>query len=930
MVGMERVREVWGNFGEGYDMEFYLNEKEYFQKGGAQVMAFHDFYPAGRQSGISIIMHGKRVASNGDVRFEPTPGQWQPVPKKLDRIVDQKTQSITTTLTFPDRDAHMKGFNPILYPDFEFTYQVSAKADGDAVTVTVDLDREIPEKYVGKLCFNLEFYPGDLFGRAWIMDDSQGIFPRQPNGPTLKRESNFRNVGHFEGVPEDTTPEILAGMTFWKEETEKCTEGDAKNGCARQDEAAKEAENHGSAALTRYQPIIADDVIALPYAEGHVFTACPEDPLRRITIESSDALLKLYDGRMNHNNGWFTVSSELPAGRTKGALVWRIRPNAVEGWKYAPVVQTSQVGYHPSQSKIAVIETDPADSFTSEQDAFEKRTSEKRTSDATNGRKSERERKLPVARVYKIAAEGACEILSREVSLWGEFLRYRYYRFDFSEITEPGLYQVQFQNSRSAIFRIGEDVYDRGVWQPVLEYFLPVQMCHMEVREKYRLWHGHCHADDARMAPVSRNHFDGYRQGPSTLTKFRSGDVVPGLNVGGWHDAGDFDLRMESQSGECYILAMAYEQFGVNYDATTIDQRAHLVEIHQPDGRNDILEQIEHGALSVVGGYKALGRLYRGIICKELRQYVLLGDPAGMTRGIPGDEDDRLVFTEENPWREMTTAAHLAAVARVMRGFNDTLSKEALKAAMELFLGSETGRKMVEGRVTETKEGAFSRGMICAGLQAATELFLTTRDEVFLEVLREHQEYFFAYASEIGWIGARIADDLSESGFRGKLRESLIPIRERFDRDSATSPYGVPFRSMVYGAGWGLQGMAFRYHFLHKAFPDLIGKEFLENALSFVLGCHPGSNTASFASGVGAKSQTAAYGMNRADWSYVPGGVVSGTALIQPDLPELLDFPFLWQQAEYVLGGGSANYLFLVLAVIDAQKQNFGGRHRPL
>lgn len=40
--------------------------------------------------------------------------------------------------------------------------------------------------------------------------------------------------------------------------------------------------------------------------------------------------------------------------------------------------------------------------------------------------------------------------------------------------------------------------------------------------------------------------------------------------------------------------------------------------------------------------------------------------------------------------------------------------------------------------------------------------------------------------------------------------------------------------------------------------------------------------------------------------------------------PELLDFPFLWQQAEYVLGGGSSNYLFLVLAVIKAQTEEQG------
>ncbi|MBR6415242.1 MAG: hypothetical protein IKS22_03955 [Bacteroidales bacterium] len=32
------------------------------------------------------------------------------------------------------------------------------------------------------------------------------------------------------------------------------------------------------------------------------------------------------------------------------------------------------------------------------------------------------------------------------------------------------------------------------------------------------------------------------------------------------------------------------------------------------------------------------------------------------------------------------------------------------------------------------------------------------------------------------------------------------------------------------------------------------------------------------------------------------------------DFPELLEFPYLWQQTEYVMGGGSSHYMFLVLA----------------
>ena len=101
---------------------------------------------------------------------------------------------------------------------------------------------------------------------------------------------------------------------------------------------------------------------------------------------------------------------------------------------------------------------------------------------------------------------------------------------------------------------------------------------------------------------------------------------------------------------------------------------------------------------------------------------------------------------------------------------------------------------------------------------------------------------------------------------------------------------------------------------MHKAWPDLYPSTYYMNALQFMLGRHPGANNASLASGVGSHSVTTAYGVNRADWSYIPGGVVSGTALIRPDLPELKIWPFFWQQTEYVMGGGATNFMFLVLA----------------
>lgn len=819
---------------------FRLNkELGYFKNQGVDVMAFDDIYPSGHQSGVSILMHGKRVATNGDIRFEQTPGQWQPIPKQGERVLSEEENSIVTELSYPDLNNHLKGFNPMIYPDLELSYRVSVQGRQEDLVVTVDLDRPVPAEFAGKLCFNMELFPGELFGKPWIMDGKQGVFPRQPNGPTMSQKANYDHSGKFPMPEGGVSREFLAGN------------------------------NKG------YNPIVADDLIAEPYAVGQRFTCRPDDAYSRFTIESEGAPLKLYDGRMNHNNGWFVLSSEIPEGKTEGAIRWILKPNVVPGWLSAPVVQVSQVGYHPAQPKVAIVELD--------------------RNDPARGQ----------AALVKITENGEVPMQTLNGEEWGQFLRYEYLRFDFTAVQKEGLYKVRYGASESAIFRIASDVYDRGVWQPVLEYFLPVQMCHMRINEKYRVWHDLCHDDDARMAPVNRNHFDGYVQGPSTLTKYQPGDSVPGLNVGGWHDAGDFDLRIESQAGECYILALAYEAFNVNYDATTVDQAHKVVEIHQPDGRNDIIQQIEHGMLSVVGGYRSLGRLYRGIICSHLRQYVLLGDSAAMTKNIKGDDDDRWVFTEDNPPRELTTAAQLAASSRALKGFNDELSAHALEAAQELY------------RVTRVEDDEA----LSAKIHAAAELLLTTGEEVYRSFLLENLNFIAKNIKNLGWIVARAVKAVNDAHFESELRKAMQTLKQELDQLSAETPYGIPYHPYIWGAGWGIQSMGFQYYFLHAAFPEIFGPDMIYNALNFVLGCHPGSNTASFASGVGAKSATVAYGINRADWSYTPGGVVSGTALIRPDFPELLEFPFLWQQTEYVLGGGSSNYMFLVLAAQHLLKE---------
>jgi hypothetical protein len=131
-----------------------------------------------------------------------------------------------------------------------------------------------------------------------------------------------------------------------------------------------------------------------------------------------------------------------------------------------------------------------------------------------------------------------------------------------------------------------------------------------------------------------------------------------------------------------------------------------------------------------------------------------------------------------------------------------------------------------------------------------------------------------------------------------------------------TNPFGVP----ISRGGWAGNSLVIRWattnYYLHKAFPDLIGPEYTFRGLNYVYGCHPGSDI-SFVSGVGTLSKKVAYGTNRADFSFIAGGVVPGVLIIAPDFPENKeDWPFLWGENEYVIGI-CAHYLFLVHAAKD-------------
>jgi endoglucanase len=407
--------------------------------------------------------------------------------------------------------------------------------------------------------------------------------------------------------------------------------------------------------------------------------------------------------------------------------------------------------------------------------------------------------------------------------------------------------------------------------------------------------------------------------------------------VGGWHDAGDYDLAAGSQARTTHTLCLIRELFGVDTDQTTVKQSERLVLLHTPDGVPDIVEQVAHGALSLLSGYRATAdtehpHSFHGIIAATLKQYAHLGDAATMTDNriydptlapgqirtgqSRGDEaghiyssknDDRWAFTNHDSALEYMVAAALAASSRVLRGYEDDLADECLRTAIQVWEYEQAHAPV------EQHGGYVPRGVEAQEIVAAVELLLATGEERYRARLLEMQPLLEKVGRWVGGAIARALPVVNDTAFTAQVRAVLEASNAEFAAELASNPFGINWHPHVWGEGWKIQQYAVELYQLWLAFPDLVDREIILRVVNYVLGCHPASNV-SLTSGVGAKSITTAYGVNRAEWSYIPGGMVSGVALIRPDFPELKDpWPHLWQQTEYVMSG-AANYIFCVLA----------------
>lgn len=779
---------------------YNYDEQGCFELESVRIIPYKNEYYPGRRSGVEIIQNGSRIITSIDLRDKPIP------------IPD----GINTSMPVLKDTRYNKEENVYIleleYPEYDFNYSIEIYPVGKEISFAFVIDRypENTEEFYAML----EIYPGDYYGKSWIMDEGKpGYFPKQFNG--IRNQSREGNL----------TP--------------------------------------------------------TPMASGSELVVSPEDRQKTFRIRSLSGDLDLYDGRASSNHKWFVLTETLPKGKTGLVVEWTLTPSIIRNWEPEPVIGISRAGYHPAGPKFAIIEL-----------------SKKRTEKGSYS-------------IYRVNPDGNKEEVKTGFTGSPEyFMQKRYSRVDFTNIRREGIYEFVFDEKYSEIFRITGETYSEEVWRSGLGTFLPVQMCHMEVKDRLRLWHKACHMDDAVRAPDGVKNWLNYYQDSMQSYSSKPLEYIEGLNQGGWHDAGDFQMPAASNSTTIYNLCLAFEEFGIKTDVTSIDFEERKAELHAPDGQPDFIQQIRHGLEYLLASYRRDGYGYPGVIAGDWLQYLELGEADNRTDNVPdvlsGDhKDDRYVFTSRNRNLEFMNAATFSISYRVLKNYYPQLADECLfyaKKAWDNGLNFNT-----------TTSGSYLNSYYkLHKLYAAIEMYLTVRDPEFETAIIKLLEENSRITSRAAWSVARVGNSTLLDENKDLINELLLKWKEQIQSEF-DNPYGVSFRPRLFGLGYYNLSMAMHHYYLVKHYPELFKDDYIFRVLNYYFGIHPVDNR-SLITGIGENSVISAFGFNRSDFSYIPGGVVSGPAILEPDFFEFReDDPFFWIQTEYTIGSTSA-FIFVVNA----------------
>ena len=812
-----------------FAQDLKINDLEYFERQGVNVLVFSNTFSGGFNDEKNS---GIEIIHHGVRTVQGGAIRLSNTPEQWDLVPNTTSRKV---------DAKAGTIEVGLsYPDYNFDSRIVVTGKGSAVEIAVYLDKPVPAELVGDAGLNIEFLPSQYWNKAFMMDGRPNRFPRYAVSQTTARP-NSEKVKQYKGY--------------------------------------KTYDDRGTGEF----------VDPLPMETGHTLLLTPDDPSRMIKI-TSEAELNLYDGRIIAQNGWFVLRSLLPANKTGKVLSWTVEPNAIKGWVREPNIGFSQVGYQPSQPKIAVIELDKID------------------------------KPLATASIIKIDENGnEKEVFKSKVNVWGRYYKYNYAKFDFTEVKEPGFYYIKYGDFKTNNFIINDDVYAK-MTDATSDVWVPIHMNHMTVNEGYKIWHGEPFKEGYLQAPENTDHFDLHSQGVLDAG-YKGLELIPGLNVGGYFDAGDFDIETGSNISVVQNLCTLWEVFRSERDETFVSEQQRYVDLHRPDGTPDILQYIEHGVLNLLAQAQNIGHMSQTLSNSVLDNYHHLGDAAAITDGrhydpslkpyevsadglSSGTPDDMWAFTTRNPGLDIRAANMFAAASHALRGYNDELADKCLAE------GKRLEKEATELLARQPQRPGRGGNMMGGNAATQLQLYVATGDKSYIESFDSQIWSMLDRNVSSSISTAMDAIPYMDAAYKQKLIPYVKQYKEYLDSMDKDNPYGVPIGLGNWAGSGSVVSFGTAASFASIYFPEIIDKSYAYKAVNYLFGCHPYHNYSLVAVVGATRPKAVFYGNNRADFSFIPGNVAPGVLFRHPDHFENYDdWPFLWGQNEGTIAG-NVSYLF--------------------
>ncbi|MFZ6012464.1 MAG: glycoside hydrolase family 9 protein, partial [Bacteroidota bacterium] len=453
------------------------------------------------------------------------------------------------------------------------------------------------------------------------------------------------------------------------------------------------------------------------------------------------------------------------------------------------------------------------------------------------------------------------------------------------------------------------------------DIWIPIHMNHMFVNEAYRVWHGEPFKEGYRQAPPNTDHFDLHSQGSTTDTRYKAGELIPGLNVGGFFDAGDFDIETGSNISVVQNFVHTWEYFKPLRDRTFVSQQQRYVDLHRPDGTPDVLQFIEHGTLNLVVQAEVVGHMTQTLSNAVLDNYHHLGDAASITDGLPYDpnlgpyevakdgrssgvKDDLWAFTSRNPNLDIRAAAMFAAASRALKGYNDDLSTRALQQSKRLL---REATELLASLPPDTSRFARS-----ASVGTNLQLYIATGEKQYGDKFQESL-WPSLHGGGVNFLllTALNAIPHMDAAYQEKLRPYVVKYNDYIKSLERDNPYGVPITLGNWAGSGAVMNFGTTVCFANKYFPDIVEASQVFKVTNWLFGCHPYHNYSLVATVGATRPKSVFYGNNRGDFSFIPGNVAPGILFRKPDHFENYDdWPFLWGQNEGTIAGNTSYLIF--------------------